>query len=339
MDRYGIYLGKTPPPPSKVRKPREPKRPKKTLSDTERESILSNLMRNTEGRMRLAASMINPLRQRMDYTSIARRVFQVEPLPQGVLPLYDVSSEAHYLDETGQQVASSSARRVSIPLFEIASNPQIPLSAIRERRFELIDRAQELAIQALTEVEGTGASLILNRASSGNNLIAELALDSLVEVFNSIERNELRVAHLFMNPQGFLSFRTRLGRDHLDLTTRSELRGAGVMGTLFGAQVNVSRAIPNGRIYMTSEPQFLGVIPMRTDLTVLNADNPEEQTTGFSVFEQIGMGCYNPRAVASLTFDREPVRPAEHIQVMEPEIVVPRMDRYALLRALANDGL
>lgn len=36
-------------------------------------------------------------------------------------------------------------RRVVFPLFEIVSNPTIPLTAIRERRFDLIERSQELS--------------------------------------------------------------------------------------------------------------------------------------------------------------------------------------------------
>ena len=37
-------------------------------------------------------------------------------------------------------VTMPTPRRVTVPLFEISSNPQIPFSEIRERRFNLIDR-------------------------------------------------------------------------------------------------------------------------------------------------------------------------------------------------------
>jgi hypothetical protein len=33
--------------------------------------------------------MANPLRQRLDYQATARRVFAVDPLPEGAVPVYD----------------------------------------------------------------------------------------------------------------------------------------------------------------------------------------------------------------------------------------------------------
>lgn len=42
-----------------------------------------------DGRLRLAASMIAPIRRQLDYSSIARRTFLVEQLPEGALPIYD----------------------------------------------------------------------------------------------------------------------------------------------------------------------------------------------------------------------------------------------------------
>lgn len=51
--------------------------------------ILSEYLRTSGGRERLAASMVAPLRERRDYQSVARRTFLVEQLPQGALPIYD----------------------------------------------------------------------------------------------------------------------------------------------------------------------------------------------------------------------------------------------------------
>jgi hypothetical protein len=49
-----------------------------------------------------------------------------------------------------------SARRVVFPMFEMVSNPTIPLTQIRERRFDLIERSQTLgraAIQASEDAQ------------------------------------------------------------------------------------------------------------------------------------------------------------------------------------------
>lgn len=42
-----------------------------------------------DARMRLAMSMIQPLRTRLDYHAISRKVFSIQQLPPGALPVYD----------------------------------------------------------------------------------------------------------------------------------------------------------------------------------------------------------------------------------------------------------
>jgi hypothetical protein len=54
-----------------------------------RDQIISEYLGSAGGRSRLAASMIAPLRQRMDYTAVGRRTFLVDQLPDGALPVYD----------------------------------------------------------------------------------------------------------------------------------------------------------------------------------------------------------------------------------------------------------
>jgi len=167
MSRYSIALGKKPP---KVRKKAvAKKKDKKVLSQRAKESIISRLLQTSEGRQRLAQSMAQPLRgPRMDYAGIARRAFTVQPLPEGALPIYEGVNETRRDDENERYLDSVvvgkdapnypirpratppgphaiQGRRILFPLFELSSNLTIPLTAIRERRFDLIERAQELA--------------------------------------------------------------------------------------------------------------------------------------------------------------------------------------------------
>lgn len=54
-----------------------------------KEDLIVELMRTEDGRQRLAAAMVSPLRRQLDYVATARRMFVVEPLPDGALPIYD----------------------------------------------------------------------------------------------------------------------------------------------------------------------------------------------------------------------------------------------------------
>lgn len=68
----------------------EERRPVELLTDEQvRQRIVQNFLNSSAGRQQLARSMINPLRQRMDYQSIARQTFLVEDLPQGALPYFN----------------------------------------------------------------------------------------------------------------------------------------------------------------------------------------------------------------------------------------------------------
>ena len=49
---------------------------------------------------------------------------------------------------------------------------------------------------------------------------------------------------------------------------------------------------------------MFGRIPVRTELTVLSADDPKRRMIGFSIFENLGLGAYNPRGLARLTVTR-----------------------------------
>jgi len=62
--------------------------------------------------------------------------------------------------------------------------------------------------------------------------------------------------------------------------------------------------VPQGYIYVCAEPEFFGRIPVRTELTVLSADDPKNRTIGFSCFENLGIGCHNPLGLCRVKLTR-----------------------------------
>ena len=93
-------------------------------------------------------------------------------------------------------------------------------------------------------------------------------------------------------------------KDILDIESQRDLLKTGLMATLWGAQIITSRIVPVGTVYVACEPEFFGRMPVRTELTVLSADDPKARTIGFSVFENIGIGCFNPRGLVRLSITR-----------------------------------
>lgn len=288
------------------------------VSNAVKQRLIGEYIKTPHGRAKLAASMTQPLRSRRDYAAVGRKTFLVEQLPDGALPIYDKDPDvtAYVVGEEGQNIlAVTKPRRVIFPLFELASNPEIPLTQIKERRFDLIERAQEKAKSAIQAAEDTRVFAVLDSiATAGFDslagqlnpdipVVAPISAGVLADAFGLIERHDLRVARVYLNARDYSDLR-KFGRDVLDIETQATLLKTGLMATLWGAQVVISRLVPVGTVYVCCEPEHFGRIPVRTELTVLSADDPKARTIGFSVFENLGIGAFNPRGLVRLTVAR-----------------------------------
>jgi len=288
------------------------------VSNELKQQIISEYIKTAAGRAKLASSMIQPLRLRRDYTAVGRKTLLVEQLPDGALPIYDKDPEvtAFVVGEEGQNiVAIQKPRRVIFPLFEIASNPEIPLTQIKERRFDLIERAQDLAkaqIQAaedervfavLDSVAVSGFDTLPGQTNPDIAVVAPISPSVLADVFAEVERHDLRVARIYMNATDYADIR-KFGRDILDIESQATLLKTGLQATLWGAQIITSRLVPAGFVYVCAEADNFGRFPVRTELTVLSADDPKARTIGFSCFENVGIGVFNPRGLTRLVVTR-----------------------------------
>lgn len=291
----------------------------KEISNETKRQIIGEYIKTASGRAKLAASMVQPLRLRRDYSSVARKAFLVEQLPDGAIPIYDKDPNvtAFVVGEEGENIlAITKPRRVIFPTFEIASNPEIPLTQVKERRFDLIERAQDLAKSQIQAAEDARAFDVMDAVSTSGfdnlgadyvnasvNVTGPLIPSNLIDAFARVETHDLRVARIFCNALDFADLR-KWGRDVFDPETQQSLLKTGLMGTIYGAQIIVTRKVPQGSIYVTAEPEFFGRIPVRTELTVLSADDPKTRRIGFSVFENIGIGCHNPLALTKINIAR-----------------------------------
>lgn len=288
------------------------------LKTAAKQKIIGEFIKTAAGRARLAASMVQPLRSRRDYSSVVRKTFLVEQLPDGALPIYDKDPDvtAYVVGEEGENIqAVQKPRRVIFPLFEIATLPTIPLTQIKERRFDLIERAQQLGkaqIQAAEDERGfaimdavatSGFDSVPGSVNPDLQVVAPISQAVLADAFAEIEQHDLRVARIYMNAKDYADVR-KFGREILDMESQATLLNTGLQSTLWGAQIIVSRLVPAGFVYLCTEPEMFGRIPVRTELTVLSADNPAARQIGFSMFENLGIGCHNPRGLVRMVIRR-----------------------------------
>ena len=302
------------------------------LSRTQQQTaMLGQLLKTAGGRQKLAASLGPSLRRRRDYMSIARKALMVETLPDGALPIYDKEFDTSAMtvgstpgssfveafvvgEEGGDIVRVTKPKRVTVPTFEIVSNPMIPITQIKERRFDLVARSLNLAkaevgaqedgyVFGLFDAVATAAA---GKSSSDPIYNVDLAINAPVDInsmadgFGQVQRHDLSVAFVFFNPRDYTDL-LKWTQQNIDRETQRKLLKTGVMGYLWGATLLQSRKVGYGSIYILADAEFLGVVPERIPLTVMSADRPDLRQIGFSIFENLGFLIFNPSGIQRLT--------------------------------------
>jgi len=276
------------------------------MTQEEQEFLISEALETSEGRAALASSMANPIRTSLDYQGIARKLLVVDALPQGALPVYDrdVDAKAFIISKRGQAPDQLiEGERVQVPTFEIVSHPLVRFSQIKERRFNIIDRAQQRAKSDIMAVEDETVFSLIDSAATAVNTVTvskgALTRDALTTAFKEVEKHDLPVTKIVMNAQAFADIR-KWGQNEFDPVTQHEVLQTGNFGHLWTAEILISKKVPANTVYVMSDPEFVGVMPVRQDIQVIPADEPEKLRVGWVVYEEIGMSVLNAQAVAKI---------------------------------------
>ena len=140
---------------------------KQVLTASQKRAIVAKHMETAAGREILAASMEQPLRDFRDYSGVIRRAFEVDELAQGDIPYYDKDANmpAYVVAEEGNDVmAVIRPTRVTVPLREIAANPVIPFTQMRQRRYDVNKRVKEKVQSEIIRTEDRlGFGMMSNR--------------------------------------------------------------------------------------------------------------------------------------------------------------------------------
>lgn len=281
------------------------------LTTAERQKIIASYLKTSSGRMQLAQSMVQPLRNYRDYEAVGRRAFMVDELQEGALPYYDkdVDTTAFVIGEEGQDVVRvAKGDRVFVPLFEIAANPMIPMTQIKQRRYDVESRVKtkvktDIFKQEDIKIFGLFDAMVTS-VSHPNAIIPIAAADVTIDHFSlamsQIESwGNVRAARVFMN-QANMKILRKVGKDYFDPATTNELLKTGFIGTIFGMEIHTSPVIPTDKIYFTAESEFFGFMPIMQDLMVLAADDPKTRQIGFSVWIQEGILVHNPKGLSAI---------------------------------------
>jgi hypothetical protein len=283
------------------------------MSDDKRDELVSRAIMTQEGKIALAQVMANPIRRNLDFQGIARRALVVDPLPQGAMPTYDrdIDVAAVVISSNGTGPESRVfGDRVVVPEFEIYANPTVRIAEVKRRRFNVIDRAVQKARQEIQAQEDANVFAALDAAASVENTLTDIADAGLLKrdllaIKQQIDHWDLVTTKYFMNINEFTDILKwgsgggqSSGGGELDPVTMREVLQTGLYAHIWGADIMVSKIVPPGSVYGCSDPEFVGVMPVRQDIEVLPADEPKRLSLGWVVSEIIGIGIVNPRGVA-----------------------------------------
>lgn len=291
-----------------------------SLSEEQRDEMIQKALLSNDGKVALGQAMANPIRRNLDYAGVGRKAVVVDPLPQGALPVYDrdIDVAAVVISSNGSAPESRVfGDRVTVPEFEVVSNPTVRIHEVKRRRFNMIDRAQQKARQEIQAQEDANVFAALDFAADNNKggenvfqvmdngtTTDELSKSGLLKLKRQVDRWDLVTAKYFMNINEFTDMLNwesagAAGASQIDPVTHREILQTGLYGSIFAADIIVSKIVPQKQVFACADPEFVGVMPVRQDIEVLPADEPKQLKLGWVVSEIIGIGIVNPRGVAS----------------------------------------
>ena len=283
----------------------------KTNSEMRKEAQLTQALQSPAGLTKIAANMANPVRFRLDYKGIFRKFAIVEQMPDGVPLIYDKDQPLAPAVKVGKYGAPGLiemiGKRVELEPFEIASRVKIPYAELYNRRYRALDRAKDRLIEGMELREDLiGFGLIEAASALSNvpvvNVGSGFDRDLMARGFAQVEKNRLPVGAVLMSPFATMGIR-RLTYQTLDQVGMQEVRETGYLGSYWGADFYVTDQIPQGTAYALTSPKYLAWMPIRKDVDVIPADDPDNLRLGFVGYELLGMSIFNSLGVEKMMFD------------------------------------
>ena len=280
-------------------------------TDASEADQIFTLLQTEAGRQALGAQMAIPIRTQLDYQGMARRFFEIDVLGQGQIARYDrdINAFAATVTKKGESVEFIVEGEYVEPVtWEIFAPAAIRLKEIQQRRFNVLDRMQErirIAVQIEEDTQFLALTNTTVAANTGNNPIirstAGCSKDFMNQLSAEIMKWDLPAYAYLMNFKTFSHLRS-WKRNDVDPVTQREIWQTGLVGSLWGIDLIVSRLVADNYVYCYSEPRFTGVLPIRTDLILLPDDTPKEALIGYVGYEELGMLIVNSNSVDRGTF-------------------------------------
>jgi hypothetical protein len=278
------------------------------------------LQDETNGIKRLGVGMIGPIQLQLRYQGIVRNVLIEDPVTPGTPVQYDVwddLGQAYIMSGVDGEVRVQpfEGKRVSVNFFRIASRPAIRKEDLYYLRINAVEQAQDQTKQAIMQQEDSHLMVILQAAETdyavrpdhiitpNHNVIEASGYFTPLSLYTAVaqtDMHQLPSGRILVNPLDYRDF-FRWTIDQTGWAFKDRVV-AGEQITTFGEfQFQRSIMIPQGKMWLLPNPDFLGVFPVLYSLDVEENHQVEEFWKGWVFDEMINELILNPRGIASVT--------------------------------------
>jgi hypothetical protein len=289
---------------------------------------------------RIGQGMVGPIQIRLRYEGIVRNVLVEDTLERGPLMPYDILDDlgqAYVLNSTDSEVKITpfEGKQAFPQLFRIASFPRIRKEDLYYLRVNAVEYAQDETRQAIQKQEdarlvllleqaivnlgnlraagtiGTGATggrpigLAAGPAGTPNEQTVLVGAGNSLEpadfynAVTQVEINQLEARRVLAHPADIRDLYTW----DLNVTGfrfKDEVFAGGRITSFGEFQIQRSIIVPQGEVFLTAEPEFVGVLPVMYSLDVEENHQVEQFWKGWVMDELIGMLILNPRGLARI---------------------------------------
>lgn len=269
---------------------------------------------------RLGSGMVGPIQIKLKYEGFCRDILMEETLEKGPLLPYDVLDDlgqAYVLNQTDGEVKIQmfEGKQVYPTLFRIAAFPMVRKEDLFYLKADLIEHAQDETRQAIAKQEDGRlltllASAISSYATEPTHTITPdhiveigagnpLDLVDFYDLVSRIEQHEIESKNILLNPADARDFYT-WDFAVTGMAERERVYGGGDVTKVGEFNLQKSILVPIGTVYLHPEPNFLGWMPIKYSLDVVENNKAQTFHRGWVMDELIGFIVGNPRGLGAI---------------------------------------
>lgn len=273
------------------------------LSSSDVERKLTELIRSPGGIDKIAQQMLYPLKRDLLYEGRIRQIFQTYKLALGEEAVFDgdVNVPAVRLSVRGlpDQVFAESDR-IRIDTAPIATKVLLRWNETNFRKFDILNRAQERAKAAIQQEEDVKGIVTIDAAatlfhSAIPDATSTVSLQTVAQAIVTLRQFRQIPAKILMNPLRHkdvmlynVSATGGSGTGIYSPYVQEQLLKAGRLGMIWGTEIVESDRVETQKVYVMAPPEYVGVMAIRTDLSVETMKDVNQFADIFAIWEDVG---------------------------------------------------